>query len=766
MRVYYIITLCIISSYCFSQTTKISGIVQDKNTTIQFANIILLGQDSSFVSGTITDKNGKFSVSGEVNNSGILQVSYLGYQTKNISVNSKKPDLGIINIVPVVTDIGEVVVSGNKRLYQLKGTSIITNVSTTPLATIGNGFNVVNNVPGVRVSDNNVLVFGKGSPLIYINNRRVIDISEIEMLQSSEIASVELIRNPGAKYDAEEKSVLIIKTKKQVFNGIAVVASEELRIAENIGDTENLKFSYTKDNLRLFGSYYRSKQKTPILEQDMFRIDSDTLWQQNIEMPFDYGYTFHRARGGFDWSFAKTHSIGAQYTYFENTKRTTLDYGTANVSANGALYDQVETSFKIKELPKEHLVNAFYRGDFSDNFSLQFDVDYFKSETSKDQKNKESSSIEGDRDVDVNSQSDFLLFANKLSIEFVPNKTTSIVLGGEYNNIKGDGYMLNPQSVITSNIYTNKETKEAVFGSFAKQMNKWNLKFGLRYEHANEKMTEGIEENENVNRTYNGFYPNISIAGEINKVQASLSFNSKVVRPSFAQLNSNNVYVNRFLVQQGNPYLKQTDVYESELQLMYKIVAFGLGYRYENNPISFGVEDGSQSSYSTITSLNYSKYEVLNAFAAVQYKVGFWGSSLTMGLVKPFFEIENNTYNKLGGIVRFNNNFGLPKNYIISIDYDYQGNMYEYAFYAKEVHQVDLGIRKSFFKKALDVKVELQDVFNSQKNRFEMDLGTYNMNQVKKNESRYLTIRLQYNFNTYKKRYRGKNAAPYDLRRL
>ena len=97
----------------------------------------------------------------------------------------------------------------------------MTNVEGTVLAGSHDVTDVLLHVPGMVTTANGDLeVFGQGQPVIYINNRKVQSDSEVKQLTPSEIKSVELITNPGARYDASGKAVLNILTvkKKRVGN--------------------------------------------------------------------------------------------------------------------------------------------------------------------------------------------------------------------------------------------------------------------------------------------------------------------------------------------------------------------------------------------------------------------------------------------------------------------------------------------------------------------------------------------------------------------
>ena len=66
---------------------------------------------------------------------------------------------------------------------------------------------------GLRSSEEEgYTVFGKGTPIIYIDNRLLQGNTELERLSAADIEKVELITNPGAEYDATVKAVVRIRT--------------------------------------------------------------------------------------------------------------------------------------------------------------------------------------------------------------------------------------------------------------------------------------------------------------------------------------------------------------------------------------------------------------------------------------------------------------------------------------------------------------------------------------------------------------------------
>jgi len=54
--------LTLFSAATFAQSKISGGVYSENSSPVNFANIVLMSADSSFLSGTITDENGKFSV--------------------------------------------------------------------------------------------------------------------------------------------------------------------------------------------------------------------------------------------------------------------------------------------------------------------------------------------------------------------------------------------------------------------------------------------------------------------------------------------------------------------------------------------------------------------------------------------------------------------------------------------------------------------------------------------------------------------------------
>jgi hypothetical protein len=294
---------------------------------------------------------------------------------------------------------------------------------------------------------------------------------------------------------------------------------------------------------------------------------------------------------------------------------------------------------------------------------------------------------------------------------------------------------------------------------------------GLRYEFTAEQYTEGKAKTKIIDRTYSDLYPNISVSRAIKNLDLSLVFNKRTQRPSFSSLNSNVIYINRFIFQKGDPYLKKTNIYDLNLQATLKPFYLNLGYTYSKNPTVLYIKEQENNANAILsTYANFPKYEELNVMLNFNHKIGFWQPNYTAGIGKPFFSANYDgqeiTYDRVKYFFSAYNDFTLPLGIVFSCNFRYQSKE-QYAFIESQAFQrIDVGLRKSFFENTLRLNLMIYDVFDWVEEERLLQINNIYLNMHKKYETRYATLSITYMFNNYKKKYRGESAAQDDINRF
>ena len=220
-RTLSLLTILLIGVSSWAKKTSnpdIDGTIVDaQGQPLEFVNISLLsGKDSTYISGATSAEMGKFHIVAPATD-GILRFSYVGYETRYVNVS----DIGngVITLKDDAQMLKEVTVSGQLPKTKLTGNSMITKGEGTVLEKSGSLKEMLAKVPGMTQKGDDLEVLGKGTPIYYINGRKMQDADELKRLRSEEIASVEVITNPGAEYDATVSAVVRIKTVKRKGDG-------------------------------------------------------------------------------------------------------------------------------------------------------------------------------------------------------------------------------------------------------------------------------------------------------------------------------------------------------------------------------------------------------------------------------------------------------------------------------------------------------------------------------------------------------------------
>ena len=223
----------------------VSGRLMDENSQpLPYANVVLLSlPDSVFVSGTISGEDGSFKLEA-TSKKQILKISTIGYKTVYKPI--APANLGTVQLVADAQQLGEVVVKADLPKTRVKGNAMVTTVTGSVLEKAGTGNDLLDKIPGLSAEDGSVNVFGSGAAEIYINGRKMRNSSELDQLSSDNIKSVEVLRNPGARYDASVKAVVRIITKKLQGEGFGFSNRAYVGYQYDLALLDQFNFNYRK----------------------------------------------------------------------------------------------------------------------------------------------------------------------------------------------------------------------------------------------------------------------------------------------------------------------------------------------------------------------------------------------------------------------------------------------------------------------------------------------------------------------------------------
>ena len=284
---------------CTHKTERhLTGTIIDENRQpVPYANVYLLHpSDSTVIGGGVSNEAGVFVIPYELPTV-LARISYVGYKT--VYKLCDQPEVGTIKMQPDSYTLNGVIVQGERPKVVLQGNSLMMNVEGTVMEWLGTAEDVLTRVPMIAKRGEGFEILGKGAPLIYVNGRKLRDLQELKNIQSDNIRNVEVIQNPGARYDATVNAVIIIHTKRTAGEGLGVELTSWSRKGHGFANNERINLTYRTGKLELFanlfGAYNKRREKGEF-EQTVF---ADTLWvitnkQKNIvHNPFLEGRQRH-----------------------------------------------------------------------------------------------------------------------------------------------------------------------------------------------------------------------------------------------------------------------------------------------------------------------------------------------------------------------------------------------------------------------------------------------------------------------------------------
>lgn len=738
-------------------------VVGENEAPLDYVNVVLYC-DSTYITGGVTDADGIFSIVTDISGNLMAKVSYVGYETCEIAVPASGGDMGTVRLAPSASVLDEVVVRATRPYTTMKGNALVTNVEGSSLAIAGTANDVLTRVPMVISNDGKLEVFGKGEPAIYINGRKVNDLQELSQLNSQDIKNVSVITNPGASYAAIVKSVIIIRTKPPKGDGFSGNIRSDNGFQHYFRTGNSIDLKYRTRGLEVFANYgwwYGNNHSDRL--NDMITTTPTGRYNQSIRTIWKQSYNDMTGKIGFSFMFNDKHSIGAYYQNSWNRHHTT---GTipSEVRQNGTLLDRFDSDVNNRStsLPC-HDINLYYNGTVG-RFNIDFNADYLWTKNCETALSDELSEMGDDREVRTESTNRNRMFAEKLVVSH-PLWRGQIQFGEEYTNTR-------TTNLFTANIpevqdADNRvdESNIAAFVEFARQVGRFNVGIGLRYEHVKFDYYEMGAHRDGQSKTYDNLFPSLNVATQIGNVRMGLNYSGKTVRPGYGQLDGAVNYINRLTYETGNPFLKPTKMQTVEYMAQWRQFFAQVTYTYFKDGVYFHTEPyGADGEATIIRTSNLDHRHNLLAFVGGQFQVGVWQPRVNVGMMKQWLTLPVDgkpmKMNDPGFMFQWQNAIRLPFGIWLNVDAQLMTHMWDNNMKVSNTPwYINAKIYKGFFNDSFSVTLEAKDIFNKSQNKAMMYNDAVQLVQKNFSPCRSVMLTLQYRFNTTRDRYRGTGAG-------
>lgn len=751
--------MAVVTVYSREITGKVVG---ENEAPLDYVNVVLYS-DSTYVTGTVTDTAGIFSVSTEAHGDITARISFVGCETISMPVPSTG-NLGVIRLAPSVKELGEVVVKATRPATTMKGNALVTNIEGSSLAIAGTANDVLARVPMVVDNGGTLEVFGKGAPEIYINGRKVNDLQELTQLNSNDIKNVSVITNPGVSYAANVKSVIIIRTKPPKGEGFSGTLRSDNVFHHYFRTGNSIDLKYRTGGLELFANYgwwYGNNRNDRT--NDMTTITSAGRYNQSIHTIWKQSYNDMTGKIGFSYLFNDRHCIGAYYQNSWNRHHTT---GTipSEVWQNGVLFDRYNSDVNNRStaVPR-HNVNLYYNGIVG-KFTFDFNADFLWYKNRELSLSDELSETGDSRNVSSESTNRNRMFAEKLVVSH-PLLEGQIRFGEEYTNTRTTNLFTANIPEVSDADNRVDESNIAAFVEFGRQFGRLNVGVGLRYEHVKFDYYETGKHRDGQSKTYNNLFPSLNVSTQIGKVRMGLNYSGKTVRPGYGQLDGAVSYINRLTYETGNPYLQPTKMQTVEYMAQWRQFFAQVSYTYFKDGVYHITEPyGADGEATIIRTANLDRRHYLQAFVGGQFQVGIWQPRVNVGIMKQWLTLPVDgkpmKMNTPGFLFQWQNAIHLPFDIWLNVDAQLMTSVCDNNMKLTNTPwYVNAKIYKEFVNKAFSVTLEAKDLFNTSQNEAELYNDAVKIVQKNFTSGQSVMLTLQYRFNTTRDRYRGTGAG-------
>lgn len=801
---FYLCLLAFVSTLNAYSQISFKGLVVENSSEkpVREAGILLMPVDDSRRGNSllkaVTSDKGIFDISLPYPGKYRIKISAFGFSpfTKIIETKEKladnlteeKPEVYRISRGDIELEEAQVISRGamlnglDRKVY---------NVADDLQVSSGTGTDILRQVPNVSLDiDGNVALRGDENVTILIDGRPAAMMgyrgqNAFDRLPSGTVQRVEVIVNPGAKFDAQGTGGIInLVTKKGrdlPFNG-SLQAGVGTRNKYDLGGNISIPIGQVRINTNI-GANYRNMLGGGSTDR-IYRLP-DTSYTTKERSNSNREDLSYNAQFGLDWELKKKYIFGFSFgtsqrsreswdsTVFQNTSADLSDASSALQVTNNESYDNDKNvSFRFEQKFKEETKKwtADFRlstssddnldesvFDLSPNYPIAFTYDGVY---------QENFLIDGEG-LRANFQTDIEWpISDKTKLDFGLRSnwrnTFENQEAEQFQTISSNSKYDSLRSFITdmeNQVHAGYITLGHAFSK------KWKGQLGLRYEHAI--ISIKTSDTSSINRVIPGLFPSAYLTYSPKKgIDFQFSYSLRVNRPDGrwgGNLNPNIDYSNPSSLRKGNPELDPEFTHSIDLSAVqygrWGSISGSFYSKHTVNMMSRFIEtlpDGvvmmswenfnSRDNFGLSTNANIK----LNKNIRMQISGDAFYSQINGRNV-----LSNLTTSGFGWQGRSNLMIQTSKNQQLQVSYSQWGAGPTGQGLRKGIHFFNAAYKVNLLNKKFSLSTRISDIFNTRKFRYLQYTDRLDIDFMRYRESRIAWLTLQYNFGKMDPRSRG-----------
>lgn len=792
---FFALMLCLLSiglslSAQTSTTFTVTGQVLDSltNETVPYAtlNFSLASAPKKSVLLLACDIDGKFKAELKSSGKYILQLQSIGMAntTKWFSVG-KQPTLNLGNVYMQSDNkvLKEVNVTAQKKLVRVELDKLTYSLNDDPEAQTSNTLDMLRKVPMITVDGSdeiqlqgstNFKIYVNGKPSNMMNNNPA---DVLKSMPASSVKDIEVITDPGSKYDAEGVGGIInIITTRNILDGYTASVNADASLLGRMGAGAYLSAKFGKFGIT--GNYKYSHMNSPwndassVRETFASETNKRSLLNQSgrskRQGPFQFGYV----EGSYEIDSLNLLSLGLNLFRGDNTSKTEYDvkmnsgddlsdfiYGFNRNSRSSSTFGSTDLNLDYQ--------HSTQRKDELLTFSYRFSHTPNNSESYTDLENIEGNyplmtnyprwDINDAAAVEHTGQIDYTrpTWKNQsleTGLKYIYRKSDSETLRQYYND---STEVWDGQHDANSDFRHNQHIYSAYVG-YTASIQKVGIKVGARAEGTSLNAHFAYAPEMDFSTSYFNVVPNITLSYKINMAQQiRVGYNMRIRRPGIWFLNP---YVNNTdpeNIRYGNPNLDPEKSNRINMNYSYFNTKFNMNanvtYSFQNNSIQEIVKMNNNISETTYDNIGKNKrvgFSLYMSYAPIPLLRFMLNGGATYEDISSETGMANRGFS---GRVFGNIQFNLPKDFRLDLRGGYFSPRISIQGKRSPMYFNDVAINKSFMKKKLTVSLNVNNpLWKTIEMKSTTEDPTFFMESINHMRSRDLRLSVTYRFGTMK----------------
>ncbi len=751
MRILTTLFLLALSFYTQAQTSGVRGQLQGPGgEAVPFANVALFSAaDSSLSKAGTSDESGVFTMQGLNTGTYFLKATGLGFvdfQKPGISLeNNKQLDLGVLTLAANDINLAEATVTASRVMVEVKPDRTIFNVDGTINSAGSDAITLLRKAPSVTVDNNdNINVLGRSGVLLYVDGKRMpltgADlVSFLQSLPAEQIDRIEIITNPGAKYEAEGNAGIIdIRLKKDKNLGANGSVNTTYSQGEYHRANLNGNANYRNKRVNVFGNAGIG-DGAGFMDMNFLSYQNGMVQEEINNHQNDWN--FYNYRVGTDFFLADKHTLGFLIGGGNNA-RTNNSYNRITLAQESTpdMIDSILVANTVADNDRrQQTYNLNYRYDNAKGRSFNMDLDYgrYDNDSKRYQPNRYYNAAEDSVLTEIinsfDTPSDIDIYTFQADYEDKLWGGT-VGFGAKLSQVISDNTFLfydveNGVPVLNERQSNKFKYDEKVYagyvnyaGAFGK---KWKYSAGLRAEKTDatgdlQAFLPELQEPPVV-QNYLSWFPSAGLTWDMaEKHSLALNGGRRINRPDYNVLNPFNNQISQLSYEKGNPYLRPEIV--NNLELGYTLAYrynFKLAYSRTTDQITRLIApDEEDPRAGFITWANLADQTIISFNVSAPVQILKWWNAYFNGNVS---HIDNQADYGDGAVVDVQvYTYSLYQQHTFDLPFQLKGEISGYysgpgvwggVFLYESNWSLSLGLQRKFLHDRLNVRISADDIF-------------------------------------------------------